>query len=124
MDRRMLTLAALMPLVVVPATFQVTVWSEPPARVVPLLKLVMANAAPVFTTLRATSSVLTPPPPARLSRTVTRKSMEARLTVGRRSAAPPDGDAVVVAPARTDESFGNVRVGLVVGLYTRNRGLK
>ncbi len=63
----------------------------------------------------AMSEVLTPPPPARLSRTVQRKVM-VRLVAGSRS---PKTKVLLRRLTRR----GMVRLGLVVGVQERMKGL-
>src|SRR5687768_10017678 len=78
----MLTVAVLMPLPVVPATFHIAVRVSPPDQVTFVFGEVTANALPVLTTLIVTSCDATPPPPERLSRTSTRQLKLGRLTLG------------------------------------------
>src|SRR5262245_56225857 len=120
----MLTLATLIPLAVVPATFHPKPRFAPAVRMDVEFRLVMAKLAPVLTTCTCISAEATPPPPALLSRTRTRNFIALRATVGRRSTAPPpEGAAVLFNPARIVASLGNIRVGLVDGTYGRNSGL-
>ena len=94
--------------------------------------LVTANGAPVAATVTAMSSVLTPPPPVRLSRTVSRKFM-VRATVGITSdqqacAAPMvvvsagQGPGTLVLPALIVDSFGRKRTAEVLGTKDRKSG--
>src|SRR5258706_5335588 len=109
----MFTLVALTGAPAVPATFQVTVW---------ILDHVTAEFGEVTTngpvfefTVTCMSAVLTPPPPARLSRATTRKAI-VRLVVGNISPA-------VVVLFNMSLNRGNVRDGLDEGLNERNKGL-
>src|SRR5881628_3464035 len=104
-ERRMVTLAALIGENAVPATSQVTV--RKPDQTTGVFGEVTLNGPAVPTTVTAMSSVATPPPPTRLSRAVTRKFI-VRDVVG--SASP----AVNELFNRSD-SLGNVRTGLTVG---------
>jgi hypothetical protein len=67
-DIEIFTLATLIPLPVVPATFHATLSVELPSRFAGELLLVIRNAPlPVLTTWMLTSWLATPPPPDRLS---------------------------------------------------------
>src|SRR5262249_27433103 len=104
---------ALMGAAVVPATFQVTVvkFENTP----PLLCDVITNGPAPPTTLTDISEVFTPPPPARLSRAVTRK-FSVRDVVGMTS-------PIVSVLFNKFCRRGKIRVGLAVGLKERNSGL-
>lgn len=84
-DRVMRTLAALMPLAVVPATSQVTACALPAAQLTAVLGAVTRNGPAAAATVTAVLASLVPPPPARLSRAVTRK-FSVRLVLGSTSA--------------------------------------
>src|ERR1051325_6279260 len=114
-ESEILTLAALTGAFAVFATSQVTVCGTPAVQVTFVFGEVTRNGpAPALTTT-VFVAVLMPPPPARLSRTVTRKLM-VRWIVGRTS-------PMIVGLFNRFESFGNVRDGLVVGLKERRIGL-
>src|SRR5207249_1819683 len=105
---RMSTVGATEP----PPTVQVTVEAQPPASVSLPLGAVAANGAPLtWTTI---PSLLMPPPPARLSRTVQRK-FRSRFTSGSSSVG-------VGFPARMSLRIGKVRAGLATGGRERNSG--
>ena len=112
-ERRMVTLAALIGEAVVPATSQVTV--RKPDQTTGVFGEVTRNGPAVPTTVTAMSSVVTPPPPTRLSRAVTRKFI-VREVVGRASPA-------VSELFNRSDSLGNVRTGPTVGGKDRKRGL-
>src|SRR5215467_9222083 len=101
----MFTFAVLIGAMAVPATFQLTV--PCPDQETPLVGAVTRNGPAEATTVTWESPLSTPPAPARLSRAVTRKFM-VRLVDGNRS------PAVVVLFTMSD-SWGNVRLGFVVG---------
>src|SRR4051794_27861220 len=112
-ERRISTLAAFMGAPAVPATFQVTVWE--PNQVTFELGAVMTKGPAFEETVTCMSELFTPPPPARLSRAVTRKC-NVRLVLGNISPA-------VEVLFRISESFGNVREAEETGLKERNNGL-
>ena len=97
---------------VVPATDQVTV--RAPDQVTAVLGEVTWKGPALPTTFTNMSSVVTPPPPARLSRAVTRNS--ARDTAGNSS---PKSYGVI----GMSKSFGNVLELLVEGGKERKSGL-
>src|SRR6185436_688171 len=112
-ERRIFTLAALTGALAVPATSHVTVCT--PAKTPPLLCDVTRNGPAAVVTLTCISDVFTPPPPARLSRAVTRKFI-VRVVVGITSP---------IASALTSRSSnrGKMRDGLVSGFQERKSGL-
>ncbi len=66
---------------VVPATFHVTVWDDPPTQETAVEGAVTAKAAPVSLTWRTAESKSTPPPPDLPSRAV-RRNVSVRVIVG------------------------------------------
>ena len=112
-ERRILTLAALIGALVVPATFQVMVCA--PDNVTAVAGEVTTNGPALVVTVICVSAAAVAPPVCRLSRAVTRKFI-VRLVVGNLSPG-------VVVWLRTSDNCGKVRAGLVVGLNERNRGL-
>src|SRR5436190_11768609 len=66
------------------ATFQVTVWAEPAAQLTDVFGAVTANGPAELATVSTVVASFVPPPPARLSRTVTGQ-LFARLAFGRSS---------------------------------------
>lgn len=113
-DSSMLTLAALIGDAVVLATFQLTVCCVPVLQVTFVLGEVTVKGPAVETTLTSAVSLLVRPPPARLSRTVTRK-LRVRVVVGSDS----PSDEVLFSMS---ESFGKVRDGLLTGSKDRKMG--
>ena len=108
-ESKMFTFAVLIPLAVVPATFQVTVAVDPVSHVVLLVAgEVIANAAPVFTTFTAVKTEAVCPPPSTLSLTVKEK-FNVRATVETVS------QVVVSVPFNTSENLGMYLVPEVVG---------
>ena len=80
-EREIFTLAALTGTAVVLATFQVTVKGIPPVTVTAVFGAVTPNGPLSARTFTAVVASLIPPPPARLSRTVTRNCI-VRVVVG------------------------------------------
>src|SRR5690349_12427026 len=78
-ESKIFTVAALTGAAVVSATFQVTV--RDPDHVTPAAGAVTVNGPAACTTVTCVSAEFTPPPPARLSRAVTRKFI-VRFVVG------------------------------------------
>jgi hypothetical protein len=96
------------------ATFQVTACVEPAAHVTAVLGAVTVNGPASLRTLSCMVSMAVPPPPARLSRAVTRNVI-VRVVVG--SSSP-----MVLVLDKMSESLGNVRDGEEVGLNDRKIG--
>lgn len=101
---RMSTFAQFTPFAVVPATFQVTVWEEPPAHEIAVFGALTANGPAVPLTVTIMSSLLFAEPPALLSRTVNLK-FKFLATEGKASTVISEPE-VVVAPAKTLVMFG------------------
>src|SRR5438093_162018 len=112
-ERRIVTVVALIGEAVVPATSQLTV--RKPDQITAVFGEVTLNGPAEPTTVTAMSSVVTPPPPTRLSRAVTRKFI-VREVVG--SSSPGASELF-----NKSDSLGNVRTGLAVGGKDRNKGL-
>src|SRR5262249_54265388 len=112
-ESRMLTVAALIGALALPPGFHVIVcW---PAQTTKLLGEVTTSGPPLVTTVTIMSALFTPPPPARLSRAVTRNCI-VRLVDGSSSPA-------VIVLLSTSESWGNIREELKVGPKERKSGL-
>ncbi len=123
-ESRMATLAQLTGAAVVDATFQVTVWPEPAAQETAVFGAVTWNGPAVEVTLTVIVSFWTPPPPARLSRAVTRKVI-VRVVAGSTSAGTYGEGSVAggtFALARMYFSRGKVREGLEDGSKGRKIG--
>ena len=103
-----------MPLPVVPPTFQVTAWEDPPAQLTAVFGAVTENGDEVSTLLTMRDASFAPPPLARLSRPMTEKVSE-RIVCG--SVSPN-----VVVLLSSAVVFGTVRTGLVEGLKLRMIG--
>ncbi len=114
-ERRMRTLAAEKGEALVPATSHVTVWVLPEGQLTAVLGLVTAKGVAVARTLTMMESERTPPPPARLSRTVHLRFM-VRATAGYFSPATS-------TPFRTEGKRGNVREVAETGEKERKSGL-
>ena len=108
-ESKILTEEQLTGAAVVLATSQVTLCWLPPAHVTAVLGAVTANGPASLLTFKVVWSLLTPPPPAWLSRTVKRK-VRVRVVVGRYS---PSFDK---SPLKMVSSLGKIRLGLEVGL--------
>src|SRR5688572_21284202 len=115
----MRTFAVLIGAMLVLPTFQVTVCAEPAAQVTAVFGAVTANGTPALLTVIAVNASFVPPPPARLSRTVTRK-FSVRFAFGSTSPVMKDGVVVPGSGAvaggafalfRMKRQLGNVRVG-------------
>ena len=129
-DRAISMFAVLTPLAVVPATFQVMLWLEPAAQLTAVSGAVTIKGPANVVLVTATDASLVPPPPARLSRAVTRKFI-VRPVVGNTSAVSQLGVAVpgsgAVAGAtfallRMKRRLGKMRVGEGVGSKLRKMG--
>jgi hypothetical protein len=104
------TLAALTGAAVVLATLQVTVSGLPPRTLTEVLGAVTAKGPLSARTLTSVVTSLMPPPPARLSRTVTRKFI-VRVVVGMTSPVRQ------VSPAAQTDPVGDVPVNVAGGLF-------
>ena len=109
-----LTLAQLTGAPAVLATFHVTVCVEPPPQFTAVFGDVTTKGPALDVTASTIASELTPPPAARLSRTVALKFIF-RVVVG--SASP-----IVDVLFRMSDSFGNVREGLAAAGNERKTG--
>src|SRR5262245_32710378 len=122
----MRTFAALTGGSVVFATLQVTVCAEPAAKLTAVFGVSTGNGPAVFATTTAVLASLVPPPPAWLSRTVTRK-FKVRVAFGSSSAVMQSraghGDPLVsggsLALSRIQRRLGKVRVGSGLGAGER-----
>ncbi|CAM3740799.1 hypothetical protein FLSA109164_12645 [Flavobacterium saliperosum] len=100
----MSTLAQFTPFAVVPATFQVTVWDEPPAHEIAVFGALTANGPAVPFTVTIISSLLLAEPPALLSLTLNLK-FKFLATEGKASTVI-SAPEVVVAPAKIRDILG------------------
>ena len=107
-ESKILTDVQLIGASVVLATSHVTVCWLPPAHVTAVFGAVTWNGPALLVTFKVVWSLLTPPPPDWLSRTVKRK-VNVRVVVGRYS---PSFDN---SPLKMVSSLGKIRIGLEVG---------
>src|SRR5436190_9193923 len=108
-DSVMRTFAVPIGALAVLATFQVTVCAEPAAQLTDVFGAVTANGPAVLATVRTVVASFVPPPPARLSRTVTWK-LRVRLAFGRTSPAIQLGPAVPSSGAVAGTTFALFRM--------------